>query len=308
MKKCFYGMLVCSILLWFGTARADQIIDRIAAVVNGQVITLFEVNQEMKPVMARLKQRGASSISEEEVQEKVLKSMIDDILIHQEVEKFGLTVSEVEIENWMNQFKQKHGLTDKELDQQLLKENMTRDEYEEKIREDILKQRLLSMMVRRKVVVTDEEIEKYYKDNIEDYSKEKTVELALIVTAPGESADELKKKVESGEMTFKEAAALYSIGPAPDAGGDLGSFAWDDLAPKWKEHLTGLEEGEISDPFKQDDNEALLLLKNVDDGSYKPLEQVKDEIFNELHGPKLESEFKDYLQTLRDKAVIEIKI
>ena len=292
-------------------ARAGEVVNRIVAVVNGEIITLFELNERIKPLLNRFKGR---EIGEREraailkIKKDVLNTMVEDVLLRQEVEKYGIEISDVEVENQIQEFKEQNNLNEEEFLRQLRLGKMTRKEFAEKMRQDILKQRLLGFMVRRKVVVTKEEIEECFKTHKQDFTAGKKVHLGLIVLGPGNSAALIKKRIENQELSFAEAAEIYSQGPGAENGGDIGLLSWKDLAAEWRQALDGISEGQITEPFVVQGREALLLLKSVQTGSQQPLAKVKDEIHQRIYKQKLEAGFNEYMNTLRANAVIEIKL
>lgn len=292
-------------------AQAGETVNRIVAVVNGDIITLFELNEKVKPLLDRFKGR---EIGEREraailkIKKDLLNNMVEDLLLRQEVQKYGLGVSDVEVENQIQEFKGENNLSEEELLKQLRLEKMTRKEFAGKMRQDILKHKLLGFMVRRKVVVTKEEIETCFSADKQDFALDKKVHLGLIVLGPGNPAEVLKKRIEAQELSFAEAADIYSQGPGAGNGGDIGLLDWKDLAAEWKEALDGVSEGQITDPFMVRGHEALLLLKSMDSGCEQPLDKVKDEIYKRIYKEKLESGFNEYMETLRANAVIDIKL
>ncbi|MDY7000332.1 MAG: SurA N-terminal domain-containing protein [Thermodesulfobacteriota bacterium] len=291
--------------------QAGELVNRIVAVVNGEIITLFELNERVKPLLDHFKGR---EIGEREkaailkIKEDLLNSMVEDLLLRQEVEKIGIEVSDVEVETQIQEFKKGNNLNEEEFLKQLRLEKMTREDFAEKIRQDILKHRLLSFMVRRKVVVTKEEIEECFKADKQNFALDKKVHLGLIVLGSGNSAALIKKRIEDQELSFADAADIYSQGPGAGSGGDIGLLSWKDLDTEWKEALKDVCAGQITEPFVVRGREALLLLKSEVSGSEQPLNKVKDEIQKKIYKEKLEAGFNEYMDTLRANAVIDIKL
>lgn len=304
-------ILVCLIVLAAVPVRAAETVDRIVAVVNGEIITLFELNQRIRPVLERF--RGRELGPEEKaailrLKEQALQQMVDDILIQQEAERYQLDVSDASVENEVRGFRLKNNLTEEEFAEQLKLEGSSREEFADRVRRDILKHKLLGFMVRRKVVVTKEEIQAQYEANLQDYVKDKRVGLGIIVLPAGMPALELKRRIETGEIDFPTAAATYSQGPGADQGGDIGVLPWTNLAPEWKQALNGLDQGEISDPIDIQGREALLTLLSQEGGDVQPLEAVSDQIRADLLRRKLEDRFNEYMEQLRAEALIDIRL
>ena len=304
-------ILACLTVLSAAPVRAAETVDRIVAVVNGEIITLFEINQRVKPVLDRF--RGRELGPEEKaailnLKHEALQRMVDDILLKAEAEKYKLEVSETAVENQVREFRKANNLTQEQFEEQLKLEGTSTEEFAERMRLDILKHKLLGFMVRRKVMVTDEEITAYYETHKSDYVKDKRVRVGLIILPQGMPGLELKRRIEARELDFASAATIYSKGPGADQGGDIGVLDWKSLAPEWKQALDGLAQGEISDPVEIQGREALLTPLSTEGGDVQPLEVVTEEIRNAIYRVKVEERFNEYMEQLRGEAVIDIRL
>ena len=112
----------------------------------------------------------------------------------------------------------------------------------------------------------------------------------------------------SGEITFEEAARKFSRGPGAKNGGDLGFVNWKDLAKEWKEAIKGLKQGEISSVFSLNNMGAILKVEELQSGETRPLKEVEDEIRKIIYQPRLEERFREYMRTLREKAIIDVRL
>lgn len=290
---------------------AAEVVDRIVAVVNGDIITMFELNNHLKPMLDRF--RGKELSLEEKkaiakMREDILDKLVDEMLLKQQVEKLKLSATKVEVDQALETFRKRNGLDKEQFAQELKLEGMTMDEFREKIRDDILKHRLLGFMVRRKVVVSDEEAKAYYEEHKQDYVQDKKVGLSVILAPNILEARQLAQRLEKGELTFDDAARLYSQGPNPEQGGDMGKLAWRELAPDWRSALDGLEVGDISEPFAFRAFGAILKVNDLSGGEVAPFESVAEEIREKLFQEQAEERFEEYMDKLRSEAVIEIKL
>ncbi len=294
------------------SAYADEMVDRILAVVNGKIITLFEVNQQIKMFTRQFDGRAMTPKEKKAVEalrKKVLDQMVNDILLESEAKRLKMEISDVEIKNEIDTFKKQHRLTEKQLVDQLKLEDMTRKDYEEKIKKDIMRQRLIGAMVRRKVVITEEDMKAYYDAHKGDFSQDKKLGLALLVVDPSFDIKELLDRLRKGEISFGEAVSRYSLDPsAKKNGGELGTVRWSDMRDSWQEVLQGMEKGETSKPFDLNGNQALLHIIDMTPGETTPFKDVKAKIRDILYRPRIEKRFKEYMDGLRAKAVVDIRL
>jgi len=289
----------------------SEVVDRIVAVVNGELITLFELNQRVKPYLERFRGKELGRKEKEvilKMKKDVLNKMIEDILIKQRAEEYGIEVTDMEVQNRIRQIKNRNQMTEEELRRELKRQGMSMEEFSKKIREDILKHRLISAMVKRKVVVTDEEIEEYYKKHKADFRREKKVKLNLILLPDSVKAKEIFEKIKQGKISFAKAAAEYSVGPQPDKAGDLGYVDWASMNADFKEALKNKEAGDIAPPFEFKDKAALLKVRDIQSGETRPLSEVKDKISDQIYKKKFSRQYEEYLSQLREKAIIDIRL
>lgn len=309
-------------------ANAAELVDRVVAVVNGKLITLFDVNSRVVELVARTQgvtlkpgdPRG------DELRRQVLDSMITDLLIEQEAAKLKVNVSETEIDSQIDDLKKKNSLTQQQLVAELAKEGLTLKQFREKMHDDSIKKRLLGFMVHRKVLVTDDEIRDYYEKNKGSLSTAKSVlgpkttgGLGFIMVPTKKQAEELRDKINSGAMTFADAAKKFSIGPGRDQGGDLGDVQAKDLAGPLRDALTAAPAGQVSQPVMLDGKAVLLVQRSAQAAPAMPAapvaapagtsyEAAKEQIQELLYKQKFDKLFQEYMDNLRSKAVIEVKL
>lgn len=293
-------------------AYAGDVVDRIVAQVNGEIVTLFELNEQMKPLLDRLQGRQLSDndkLALVEARKQILNKMVDEILIRQQVEKLGITVTDTEILNELEATQKRNKLSGEDFEARLRLEGMTLDEYKDKLRNEILKHRLLGVMVKRKVVVSDEEVRQYFEDHKDRFGKARKVELGVILVPSDQQAAKLRQEIVDGDTTFAQAAAKYSQGPGKDQGGNIGHVEWDSLAPEWRDALEGVEPGGVSEPFDLNGMGAILQLVSEDSGEEREFdEKLEAKVRAELFQQQLDERFKEYMQDLRSQAVVEIKL
>ena len=312
-KRSVVGVLsalLCCILC-VNSALADEVVDRIVAVVNGKIVTLFDVDQQLKGYTQKFEGRSMTAAEEknlEQLKKKVLMQMVNDLLLEDEAVRLQMTVSDVEVKNQVEAFKKQHGITEEQFLDQLKLQGMTRKDYEKKVQNDIMRQRLIGAMVRRKVVVTEDEMTGYYGTHKEDFSREKKVDLALILADAGVDLKDVRAKIIAGDLSFADAAAQYSHGPGAKQGGELGVVGWADLGDAWKDALRGLSKGDISKPFDLNGDQAILLVREYASGEALSFDEVKNSIRDILYRPRIEKRYQEYMNGLRSKAVVDIRL
>lgn len=297
------------------TAHA-QVVDKIVAQVNGEVITLFELNEKVKAYVTQIEKRpfNPSDPALKELQTRILATLMEDIMLKQEAARLKVNISDAEIESRIREIREKGGLSEAQFVQQLRLEGMSRKQFADAIRKDILKKQILGYMVQRKVVVSEEEIKKYYDEHKSGLRSESGQRVALIMLDKPEEAKALRQKIASGQISFADAARKFSVGPGAEQGGDLGKVEPKDLAPELRQALNGVQPGGVSEVATLDGKPVLLSLSATKDSpasapSGAPaMESVRNEIYEKIYREKLEKQFAEYMAKLRAKSVIKVNL
>ncbi|WP_300157448.1 SurA N-terminal domain-containing protein [Solidesulfovibrio sp.] len=322
------SIVIALLLALAGTAQAAELVDRVVAVVNGKLITLFDLNARVSDFLQR--SQGVSVKPDDpmmvDLRRQVLDSMINDLLIESEATRLKISVSETDLDNQIEEIKKKNNLSQQQFVAELAKEGMTLAEFRKRMREESMKKRLLGYMVHRKVLVTDDEIRDYYEKNKDSLSSTKSIlgpkvsgNIGFIMVANAKQAEELRSKIDSGAMTFAEAAKKFSIGPGRDQGGDLGDVQAKDLAPALRSALQAVPPGKVSAPVMVDGKAVLLSMRTPGAAAATPkaapvapagpsYEGAKEQIQETLYKQKFDKLFQEYIDNLRSKAVVEVKL
>lgn len=309
------GRIVLALMLLHAVSlpqamAADQVLDGVIALVNGKAITKFELDERLLPIYEQTRGRVLSTEELSQVaaiKQQALQQLVDELLIQQDAERYKLKVTDQEVEAQVKTFLAQRNLSEDEFRRQLSLQRISREEFVRNMRRDMIKHRLIGGVVTSKVVVTDSEVEQRYKERLSEFSKDSMVQLAIILVPANMGAAELKARIESGELSFADAANKYSQGPGVGHGGEIGYIAWKDLAPEWNEALSGLKPGQVSAPVRVQDNAGLLQVMSLKEGEQLPLDAVREQIYQSMQEAKFNKVFQEYLQKLRDKAVIEYR-
>ncbi|MFW5970906.1 MAG: SurA N-terminal domain-containing protein [Desulfovermiculus sp.] len=302
-------LVVCVFICLLAGVGSAKLVNRIVAVVNGEAITLHDLKKEVEQGGSNVNQMNSEDINKsEDMQSQVLEAMINDTLLEQEAERFEIQVSDEEVQGQIDQIQQENGLSQAEFEQAVKDQGMSMDEYRQALREEIKKRKLLSNMVHQKVVVADDEVQEFYQQNQEDYGQPQTVRLRLIVHPDQAKLEEVREAIVSGETSFAQAADDVSQGPGAGQGGDLGELRWEDLRSEWRDVVSSLNPKEVSQVFSLQDNYALLYLEEYTDRNTEVTESAKKDIQEQLYSKKLENRYKEYMEGLREKAVIDVRL
>lgn len=312
------------ILLWLllvCTVSAAEVVDRIAAVVNDDIILLSELDTSFAPYLEKIKAYGYAPEKEREMlfkaRETILNQMIDQKLTDQEVEKMKITVSQKEIDNSIERIKEANFYTDEDLRKALARDGKTLEQFRKSLREQILRKKLINFEIKSKIVVTSEDVKAYYDRNLEKFRGETKIRLKNIlqrVPAPAAEAQKsetlaqmvsLHERIESGE-SFEALARIYSQSPLAAEGGDLGFFKLADLAPWLQAAIRDLKQGEMTAVLDTDQGYQIFLVKEIVQQGETSLAAATPKIEQQLFAEIVDQKFQAWLKNLRSHSHIKI--
>jgi len=270
-----------------------QVTENIAAIVNGEIITLEELNTQYD----KLSQQERELISEE----FLLDVLIDNKLLLQKAAEENIVVTDIEVDYEISRLKAQ--FPSEELFNQFLEsQGMTMEKLREITIEQIKIKKILDQEAFTGITVTDSEIKKYYQEEIEQFTaKEGEIRAAHILLNTSEEAEQILEKINEGE-DFKELAKQYSVGPSAVNGGELGFFGEGVMVKEFEEAALALKEGEISDIVQT--QYGYHIIKRESDTI--PLEEVKLQINQSLLFSKQRAVFRTYMDQLRAQSDVKV--
>ncbi len=304
------GLVVFFSLVFTGGAGAE-VVDRIVAVVNNDIVTLSELNKAVKPFLEKIEAADYPEEKAKQLTYKVKRDMLDRIierrLIYQETGRLNLRVSVEEVDQAIERFKRDRNMTQEDLEKALAHDGITFDEYRDRIRKDILRTKVINKVIKAKVVVLDREVEAYYNDHKKAFSGEKKYHLRNILMEDRDAIESVRKLLDQG-LNFAALAQKYSRASNASEGGDLGVFELETFSEKLKQAITHLKKGAYTDVISTDSGYQIFYLEGFEQSGGKTLEQARDEIVEKLYDRKAEKKMKKWIESLKEKAHIKIML
>lgn len=163
------------------------------------------------------------------------------------------------------------------------KRNLFEAEPEYRERLNLLKDQLLTSYASEKVIrainVSDTDTENYYNEHKSELVGEETVSASHILVDSEELALEILKKIESGELSFADAAKEYSSCPSKENGGSLGEFGRGQMVPEFDSKVFEMTPGEITkEPVKTQFGYHLIKLDAKSEAREIPYAEIKDRL------------------------------
>lgn len=303
-------------------AADRELLDRVVAVVNDEVITQAELDTFLRPIFAEYSKeyRGEELQNRiQEVRQKLLNQMIEDKLVAQEAVREGIEIKEEDVEKDLQEFKQKMEKPE-DFDLMLEREGMTMKTLRERLRKQAMIRQLQDREIRSKVVVSPLELEEFYKQNPEKFKQKEHVRIrSLTINKSGESRSKgipdetarkkietLFQKIKSGRnfdeivQEFSEDSHAQEAGPGEwvDRGSMIESV--DEAIFKTPVgQLTGIVETPIG--------YHIFRIESREPGKQYSFDEVKAQISGYLFQQKSNTRFREWMAEIKKAAYISIR-
>jgi peptidyl-prolyl cis-trans isomerase SurA len=303
---------------------AARIVDRIAAVVNTEVITLSEVDEMVsrRPDLAealRDPEEGAKVLAQ--VREKALQQLIAERLLEAEIRKRELRATELQIERALELQIRANKTTRERFIEELHKSGYTVTTYKEELARRIQRQMLLERLFLPNIKISDEDVKNYYTQNvnaIRDESLEYCVSHILLHTPAGITAEaraaqqklarEVLLRARAGE-DFGALAKQYSQDPSASRGGDLGCFRRGVMVAQFERAVFLLKKGEISpEVIETPFGFHIARVNDIRGSSVRPFDEVKEQIRVKLTQDQMETQVRRWVDEQKKKSFIDKKL
>lgn len=305
-----------------------EMVDRVVAVVNDDVITLSDLEREGETTFRKI---AASSPPEQReahlaaARAEILDTLIDKHLITQKAASKKITVSDKEVDAAFANVLQRTRLSREQLIAKLEESGIDEAIYRSTLRTQLLQNKLVGADISSRVVITEEMILDYYDNK---YVSRQAAPAAATVDGEyyllqigcswqNSGREKARKKIEqawnqakAGE-DFGRLARQFSDLPSSADGGDIGSFALDDMNEQMQAAVRNLGPGEVSDIIETEDGYQFFKVLSgassapVSMVAKEPYEKVKEAIRQELFEQEMKKAYAQWVKELKGQAYIQ---
>lgn len=298
-------------------SEAFKALPDVVAKVNGVDLLKTDLEKIFSMMSAQAKMSGEAK-SDKEVIEVALLELLNMEVLKQESAKRNIVPSSDDIEKEMKTIRA--NFPDEAAFEATLKsKGLTIDVVKKSVGEQISVQTMLAKEVESKVLISAEEIKKFYSENPDYFKMKDSVKASHILIKTEENADEktvaeARKKIDAilAELKkggdFAKIAKEKSEGPSGPNGGDLGYFGKGQMVKPFEEAVYKMKAGELSDVVKTKFGFHVIKLVDIKKAGTTPLKEVTDSIKMFLKRQKGEEVFRKFVAELRSSASIEKNI
>jgi len=322
-----YLALIC---LLVGIAHADNRnagkkfrLERVVAVVNDAIVLQSELDARLIPLRAEVesiqdpterKRRLAKLASQ------VLDEMVNEELIVQAAEQAKIEVDSSEVQAALDQIKEENKLDDAGLAQALSAQGYTLQNYKADLRRQLLRLRAVNQLVAPKVTITDEDVKARYDQMQRRSDAVSAVRLShILIKLPqhpseqelADAKDKAAKaiaRVKGGEPFAQVAKDMSDDAGTKETGGELGWFERGSLQAEWEPIVFSMDKGDVRGPVTGSQGLEVFYVTEIKQSQLKPFAEMKEQLQRELRRRELDKATQTWLEELRKKAYIDIKL
>lgn len=300
-----------------------RVVDRVAATVNGDVVTLQELEDRAGDEWRRAEAMSPGAARDEAktaALRRAFDAVVADNLFEAQLKALGIEVSETEIDDAVENIKRAQKLDQHGLEQALATEGLDLKTFRDKVvKKQLESYKLLNMKVRNRVKVTDEDIRNYWQLHQADFGGDEQVHVLHIFVPLAEDAsaahvkraraeaDRALQRLRTGE-SFAAVARDVSKGPGADDGGDLGWVGRGTIQRSLEDVVFSLKDGQISGVIRAGPGLHIFQVVGHRRAGGKTFEEAKEQIRDLLTNEQLDTYRQQYLDELKRDAVIVVNM
>jgi peptidyl-prolyl cis-trans isomerase SurA len=300
------------------------VVERVVAVVADKAILLSDVLQRARPFQLQIygsAPEGASrNAALSQLYRQLVERLVDEELQGREAAKANITVSAQEIQSAIERVAKQNEVTVEQLFEEAQKNGLNLTEYRAEIRRQLLDAKMLNLRVQGRLRISEDDMRGTYRRLQQEERRKLEFRAAWIrLQIPPGSGPEGANKVRdtAGQLSararagadFADLARTYSSDPATrQQGGLLAPMHPGDLTPEVDSALIAMEVGEVTQPLRQ--GEAWVVLKLIErSASQLPeYEKAKPQLQNRVYSEKMETTRRQWLDSLRKRTHVDIRL
>jgi peptidyl-prolyl cis-trans isomerase SurA len=311
------GVYVCA-------QTKSTVVEEIVARVNNEIITREDLEKARASLDGEARDACANCTPEkirtmvESKEKDLLRDLIDQSLLTQRAKDDGINV-DADVIKRLDAIRLQNKLPDMDaLEKAIRDSGQDFEDFKTQLRDQLLTQELIRKEVGSKIIISHEDIVKYYNEHKTEFVRPETVVLReIFVSTEGKpeadlpalrkKAENLRDRVMNNGDDFGELAKRYSDSPTATQSGELGVFQRTQLDAKIADKVFALNRNQMTDVMETKTGFEILQVRERYESGEQPLDKVEPEISNKLYEQKMEPGLRVYLQTLREDSYLQIK-
>jgi len=312
MKKMIPVLLV--LLLVLASCGSGTLADGVVAKVNKTEISQDDFDKEVAAFKKQYETQGQmlTDADLETIKPRLLDSLVIKQLLKEQAEKLNIQADTEGVKAQIDGFK-KQFPSEEDFMTSLATNGFTEESLTKELEWQSTMKVLFEKEVTDKPEVTEEEVRKFYDDNLNAYfTTPESVNASHILVMVNDKQTEaqalekiktIQNKIKNG-MDFGDAAAAYSEGPSKSSRGVLGTISRGQTVPEFEEAAFSQKVGVVGEPVLSQFGYHLILVSGKNEESNTPFDDVKDVIKQQLEQQASDAGTSAYIEKLRSGAKI----
>lgn len=303
-------------------AGAPQVVDRVAATVDGEVLTLSDLQERAGPEWTRVERMPPGKEREEASREtlrRALDALVAEKLLVNAAKALQIEVTEAQIDAAVQDIKTRNRFDDAQFDEALAAQGLDRATFRSQIRRELETYQVLQHNVRGRVKLSEEDVRNYYQTHPQEFGGElelKVRHIFLPVREGAAKAEEEKVRAEGERILqrlktgedFAKVARQVSKGPSAADGGDLGWLRRNAIQKQLEDVAFTLQDGELSPLVRAGPGFHILKVEERRTGGGRSFADAAEEIRMRLYEEQVGTTRAQYLEELKRDAHVEVKL
>jgi foldase protein PrsA len=235
------------------------------------------------------------------LRDQVMQLLTSFQWIEGEAEEQGIKVSDAEVRKSFEEQKKQSFPKDADYKKFLKDYNQTEDDILQRVKLDLLSNKIRDKIIKGKDKVSDAQIQDFYNKNKERFAQPQRRDLRIVLTKTEAKANQAKAALESGE-SWKTVAKKYSIDEASKAqGGKLPAQAKGTLEKSLDQAVFKAKKGQITGPVKTQFGYYVFEVEKVQKATKQTLEQAKETIRQTLQSQNQQEALDKFVSDFQKK-------
>ncbi|MEJ6656027.1 MAG: peptidylprolyl isomerase [Pseudomonas sp.] len=253
---------LCAGLLLSTGLQAQMVeLDRVAAIVDNDVVMQSQVQERLNAIRQQLNERGTELPPEEVLRTQVIDRLVLESIQLQMGERAGIRIDDASLNQTMQQLAERNGVSMEEFRATLERDGISYNQAREQVRREMIINRVRQRRVAERIQVSDQEVRNFLNSEMGRYQTSADYRLAMIVLPVSENASsaEAQSKAEIANEIYQELsegadftrlAVSRSGGEHALEGGELGWRKAAQLPPAFANAVDELEIGGTTPPLR----------------------------------------------------------
>jgi len=272
--------------------------------VDDHVLSLTEFNEFFEPVrMSYAKEPAGTGLDLQQARLRFLLQLLEEMIVLRRAEELDLHISSEELEETVGRIERDYD--EESFKAMFMKQAVSLETWKERLKRQLLIDKVMRKELVSKISVTPEEIRDYYEQHREEWARGKQIRVHHILLPDKEKADLVLEDLKKGE-DFSTLARVHSIAPESEQGGDMGYVTCGQLPKCFEDPLFRLRKDAVSPVIKTPYGYHIFKVIEEKHAGESKIEDWIEKIKARIQQEKLEAAYGPWLAKLRSRYRITV--